>query len=239
MKPLLIIKAGPTFPSIKQTIGDFDDWIIDACDSPSEVFSVIDMIENPELPNAELLSGAIITGSHAMVTDQEPWVLKLADWIPQVLKQNIPMLGICFGHQILAQSMGGLVAYHPGGHEIGSVSITLTLEGKEDCLLGSLPEVFMGHTTHAQTVIRLPAGAHLLAGNKFEPHHAFRIGENAWGVQFHPEFTAEIMSEYVSEQTSTLMSNSYDIKALQSAICNTVNANGLLKRFMKIVQGLD
>jgi len=236
MKPLVIIKAGPTFLSIKQNFGDFDNWVIDASYSPNEVFLVIDMIENPELPNVEWLSGVIITGSHAMVTDQEPWVLKLIDWIPQILKQNIPMLGICFGHQILAQSMGGLVSYHPGGPEIGTVPITLSPEGKQDCLLGTMPKVFMAHTTHAQTVIRLPAEAHLLAENSFEPHHAYRIGKNAWGVQFHPEFTAEIMNEYVSEQASKLMNDGYDVKALQSAICNTVESNGLLKRFMKIVQ---
>lgn len=90
-----------------------------------------------------------------MVTDQAYWVQKLADWIPKVLDRNIPTLGICFGHQKLAQSLGGLVAFHPGGREIDTVPITLTPEGKQDYLLGALPEVFMD----AQTVIRLPTGA--------------------------------------------------------------------------------
>ncbi len=236
MKPLLIITAGSTFPTIKQNFGDFDEWVIDACDSPAEMFSVIDMIESQVLPDPQNLSGVVITGSHSMVTDQTTWLNKLADWIPEVLNQNIPMLGICYGHQILAQSMGGLVTYHPGGREIGTVPINLTLEGKQDCLLGALPEEFRAHTTHAQTVRRLPIGAQLLAQNSFEAHHAYRIGQNAWGVQFHPEFTAEIMSEYVNEQASTLLNDGYDVKALQSAICNTDKANGLLKRFMEIVQ---
>ncbi len=132
--------------------------------------------------------------------------------------------------------MGGLVAYHPGGREIGTVSITLTPEGKKDRLLGALPDMFMAHTTHAQTVSRLPTGAKLLAQNSFEAHHAYRIGTNAWGVQFHPEFTADIMNGYVKEQTGTLVKDGHDIKALQSAICNTDQANGLLKRFMRIIK---
>lgn len=237
MKQLVIIKAGSTFPTIKQKFGDFEDWVIDACDSPYELFSVIDMVETLELPDADRLSGVIITGSHAtMVTDQAYWVRKLADWIPQVLKQNIPMLGICFGHQILAQSMGGVVVYHPRGREIGTVSINLTPEGKKDCLLGDLPALFTAHTSHAQTVNRLPEGAQLLAQNSFETHHAYRIGKNAWGVQFHPEFTADIMSRYVIEQASALINDGYDIETLQSEICITNRANGLLKRFVEIVK---
>jgi GMP synthase (glutamine-hydrolysing) len=236
MKPLVIIKAGSTFPTIKQNFGDFEDWVVDACDSPDELFSVIDMVESQALPDADRLSGVIITGSHAMVTDQADWVRKLADWIPQVLKQNIPMLGICFGHQILAQSMGGFVAYHPRGREIGTVSITLTPEGKKDCLLGNLPTLFTAHSSHAQTVSRLPDGAQLLAQNSFETHHAYRIGKNAWGVQFHPEFTADIMSRYVIEQTSALINDGYDIETLQSEIRITNKANGLIKRFVEIVK---
>ena len=177
MKPLLIIKAGPTFPTAKQNFGDFEDWVIDACDAPGGV-AIIDMAESQGFPEAERISGVVITGSHAMVTDQAYWVQKLAVWMPKVLARNIPTLGICFGHQLLARSLGGLVAYHPGGLEIGTVPITLTPEGKQDCLLGVLPEVFMAHATHAQTVIRLPAGAQLLAQNPFEAHHAYRIGKN-------------------------------------------------------------
>ena len=164
-------------------------------------------------------------------------MVKVEAWIPNVLKQNIPCLGICFGHQLLAKAMGGLVNYHDGGREIGTVPITLTQDGKQDPLIGTLPSVFLGHTTHAQTVKKLPIGAKLLAQNSFESHHAYRIGNNAWGVQFHPEFTADIMKGYVIEQASLLASEGYDIDTLKSSICNTNNANELLKRFVEFVKG--
>jgi len=235
MKPLVIIKAGSTFPATKHKYGDFEDWVIDGCASTDPIFSVIDAIFSQELPESDRISGVIITGSHAMVTDQVLWMLKLEAWVRNILEMNIPLLGICFGHQILAQAMGGVVDYHSGGREIGTVPITLTQEGKQDRLLGALPAVFMGHTTHAQTVKKLPAGAQLLAQNSFEPHHAYRIGKNAWGVQFHPEFTASIMNDYVNEQCDALINSGQDVKTLQSSIRNTDKANGLLNRFIEHV----
>jgi len=236
MQTVIIVKAGSTFPAIEQRFGDFEDWIIEACSLPDIAFSVFDTAKKQDLPPVDGLSGVIITGSPAMVTDQVPWMQTLAAWIPQILDRQIPMLGICFGHQLLAHAMGGSVAYHPGGREIGSVSIALTPSGKQDILLGALPDVFVAHATHAQTVIKLPPDAQVLAGNSYETRHAFRIGKNAWGVQFHPEFSADIMAAYISEQSASLLGSGHDVNALHEAICTTGEANGLLKRFMAIVR---
>ena len=61
-------------------------------------------------------------------------------------------------------------------------------------------------------------------------------GDNAWGVQFHPEFTDDIMRAYVAEQSASLISAGYDVAELSAAICNTYTANMLLQRFMAIVK---
>jgi GMP synthase (glutamine-hydrolysing) len=236
MKAFTIIKAGSTFPAISQLLGDFEDWVIRACGLAEDKVSVVNVYGGQALPPVERLSGVIITGSHAMVTDQENWMLELEAWIPRVIEHNVPLLGICFGHQLLAQAMGGRSGYNPKGREIGSVAIGLTLEGKKDRLLGTLPEVFIAHTTHAQTVEELPTNALRLAENPAESNHAFRLGDKAWGVQFHPEFSAGIMSAYVKEQTVTLFKEGHDVTALQSAICDTDAANALIKRFVAIVQ---
>jgi GMP synthase (glutamine-hydrolysing) len=231
MKAIVIIKTGSTFSFVQQQFGDFEDWMIDGCGLSVADVPVIDVMAGETLPQVESLAGAIITGSTAMVTDQTDWMRSLASWIARAVERNIPVLGVCFGHQILAQAMGGFVDYHPEGREIGTVAIELTEEGRRDPLLGYLPDTFKAHVTHAQTVIRLPANARRLAANAYESHHAFRVGECAWGVQFHPEFTADIMRAYVSEHADTLSRQGCDVDSLTAGIDDTEAANALLKRF--------
>jgi GMP synthase (glutamine-hydrolysing) len=236
MKKLIIIKAGSTFPALRQRLGDFEDWIIHKIGSSNVAITVVNVMEGEALPPVDMLSGVIITGSPAMVTDKDDWMQMLIAWIPQVVEHNIPLLGICFGHQLLAEAMGGHTDYHPKGREMGTAYIQLTPEGKQDKLLGALPDDFLAHTTHAQTVLSLPANALRLAENSFESHHAFRCGDSAWGVQFHPEFSADIMRAYVSEQTPSLLKEGHNVEELTATICHTDSANTLLKRFMTIVQ---
>jgi GMP synthase (glutamine-hydrolysing) len=231
MKAFVIIKTGSTFSAVRQRFGDFEEWMIEGCGLTAAEVPIIGVMAGEALPSVEDLSGAIITGSPAMVTDRTEWMNTLASWIMRAVENNVPLLGVCFGHQILAQAMGGGVDYHPEGREIGTVEIKLTEEGRRDPLLGHLPEVFTAHVTHAQTVTRLPKNALRLAENPFEIHHAFRLGEDAWGVQFHPEFTADIMHAYVSEHAEALSNQGRDVSALKAAIGPTQAANALLKRF--------
>jgi GMP synthase (glutamine-hydrolysing) len=230
MKAFAIIKTGSTFPAIRQRFGDFDSWMMEGCGLSAAEAPVIDVMAGEDLPAVEDLSGAIMTGSPAMVTDRADWMQALSAWVRQAVQKDLPLLGVCFGHQLLAQAMGGEVDYHPEGREIGTVEIQLTPEGRQDPLLGILPEAFIAHATHAQTVIRLPEKALRLAGNPFEAHHAFRVGDNAWGVQFHPEFTADIMRAYIGEYAAALPQDG-NAEALKAAIDHTEAANALLKRF--------
>ena len=79
-----------------------------------------------------------------MVTEQDDWSIQLARWLKNTSALSIPTLGICYGHQLIAAAWGGTVDYHPGGKEVGTVNIELTEAGKNDVLLGSMPERFLG-----------------------------------------------------------------------------------------------
>ena len=230
MKPLLIIKTGSTFPAFQANWGDFDDFILTQLPDVGDAL-IAPVAEKLWLPDYTAVSGVIITGSHAMVTDREPWSEFTADWLRGIPADTIPVLGICYGHQLLAHAWGGLVGYHPQGKEIGTVEIELTDAGRLDRLLGILPPRFPGHVTHAQTILHLPSQAKLLAHNEFEPHHAFVVNGNQWGVQFHPEFTAAIELCYIQEQRHDLERAGRDCATIEASVREHPFGRELLQRF--------
>lgn len=231
MGQLIIIKTGSTFLETLKVFGDFDRWIRKGLGAESNQVHIINVDQGDPLPLPKMCRGVVLAGSHAMVTDRLPWMTRLAAWISDLMAEPVPLLGICFGHQLLAQALGGEVGYHPGGKEIGTVDISLLPESVGDPLFSSLPQQFPVHTTHRQTVVRLPASAVRLALNAFEPNYAFRLGRCAWGVQFHPEFDARIMESYLSVQSAELRAAGLNVSAIRSGIKETPTANQILPRF--------
>jgi len=115
MKKLCIIKAGTTYSSTLQDFGDFEDWV-QAGVAPSGVeVLVIDVVAGEVLPEPDHCCGVIVTGSHAMVTDNHPWSMAIEAWILLLVERNVPFLDICYGHQLLGRALGGVVGYNPGG----------------------------------------------------------------------------------------------------------------------------
>jgi GMP synthase (glutamine-hydrolysing) len=194
-----IIKTGNTYDGLKRWAGDFEDWIMRSMDIEADEAVVWNLEAKGELPEGNNTRGIVITGSLSNVTENLPWMNKFARWIQPFLNTPVPVLGICFGHQLLAFSFGGKVDFHPEGQEIGSADIYLTSEGMSDILFQDFPETFTGHVCHSQTVTKLPANAVRLANNSFELNHSFKLGRNIWGVQFHPEFNKSI-TRYCIEQ---------------------------------------
>lgn len=234
MKKLLIIKTGTTFSAILKKHGDFENFIINkTCQASDCIIWSVYKHESP--PNLDDVSGIIISGSHSMVSEFEDWSLMLSEWLRRNLRKAIPTLGICYGHQLICQSFGGHVSYHPKGKEIGTVKIALTESGKKDPLLGILPSSFLGHVTHAQTALKLPLGASILAYNDFEQHQAFALHDTLWGVQFHPEFNAAITRAYIEEQSERLIEEGYQINTLKESVKEHIFGELLFKRFLELI----
>ena len=232
MTNILLIKMGDTFEGLQKTHGDFED-MIKAClkETPSSIH-VYDARTSDAQPNLDDFHGVIVTGSHSMVTECEPWSEALLPYIRSMQAKNIPVFGICYGHQLIAKALGGEVGFHPKGPEPGSVEVSLTQAGKTDSLLGSAPEQFKVNVAHLQSVLTLPPEATLLAANDFEPHHAFRVG-NIWAVQFHPEFTREITQYYVDEIADLIKDQGQDPEQVSNACENTMESRELLIQFVK------
>ena len=230
---ILLLKTGTTYTDIRRQFGDFDAWFTRALHHSD--IEVVDAVTESVSPDWLAYDGIIITGSPAMVTEREPWSERLADWLAGHAHGRMPILGVCYGHQLLAHALGGTVDWHPRGREIGTVEIELTPSGKKDTLLEVLPQTFLGHVTHAQSVTRLPPAATLLASNDFEPHHGFRVGESTWGVQFHPEFNPAIMQAYLTQSQTTLAREGRDVDALMEQVTEADANGGLLRRFVTLL----
>jgi len=239
LKRLYIIKTGTTFPATLAQLGDFDTWTREGLGGTTTEIGIVDAENGAKLPPAGDCAGVVITGAHPMVTDDLPWSIAIEQWLPSLLAAETPIFGICYGHQLLARAVGGTVGYHPRGKEIGTVVVSCLPEAEHDSLFRGLPASFLAHVTHAQTVLTLPPGAIRLAANGYEPNHAFRIGRCAWGVQFHPEYTADIMRAYIREQAGELAAAGMETEWLLQAVAPTPAAGGLLRTFAGLVAQRD
>lgn len=234
MKPILIIKTGSTLKSVPSERGDFEHWIIEAMRLPETQFVVCNVMAGELLPPPEQISAIVITGSGAMVTDRLAWSEYTGSYLRDVAHSTLPVLGICYGHQLIAHALGGVVDYHPKGREIGTTEVRLTPAVATDALFADLPDVFFANASHRQTVTRLPATAEVLAANDFEPHHAVRFGKTMWGVQFHPEFASDIILLYLAERENVLLDEGLNVTELRATVTRTPVAESLLRRFAQL-----
>lgn len=236
MKRLWIIKLGTTFPATRKQFGDMNDWLESALNFLTTPVCTIDATNGDPLPSPNECAAIVMTGSHEMVTDRLPWSVAVERWLPSLIDAGVPILGICYGHQLLAQATGGEVAFHAQGREIGTVPIRRLPESAHDPLFQKLPESFVAHACHSQTVLRLPPGAVALACNDHDSHHAFRIGASAWGVQFHPEYTPAIMRSYIEQRAQALISDGMSVPDLLGAVSETPHAAAMLRAFGRFAE---
>lgn len=202
---VLIVQTGSTFPELRARRGDFPDWFRRGMGLDRSQVDVVRADAGAELPrNAGHYAGVIVTGSPAMVSERLAWSENTAAWLRSIVDQRIPVLGVCYGHQLLAHALGGRVDYHPDGREIGTVRIERLAAADDDTLLGRSPDTFHAHASHQQSVLELPRAAVVLARSGHDPHHAVRYAPNAWGLQFHPEFSVAIMRDYLQRRRQAM-----------------------------------
>lgn len=233
LKPIALIKTGGTIEQIKSLHGDFEDWFAGGMGVPDLL--QVDVFRNQALPAAQDLAGIVITGSAAMVSERESWSEQTAQWLAQAVHIGTPILGICYGHQLLAHALGGKAGPNPAGRQIGTVNTRLLDAAANDPLLKNLPKTFDVQTSHSEVVLELPAGAERLATSPLDDNFAIRFADQVWGVQFHPEFSAPIMSKYINFRAEAIRQEGLNPEELLGNIADTEQAKSVLKSFANLL----
>ena len=210
--PLLVVKCGTTSPAVRVGHGDYDRWFLRALAPAGAALRVVEVHAGVPLPrdgggvrgDEGRFRGIVVTGSPSSVTERAPWMLRTAAWLRDRAERGVPVLGVCFGHQLLAEAFGGRVARSPRGREIGSVSCDLTAAGLSDPLFAGVPGRFDVLATHEDEVVELPPSAVLLATSGGCRVQAFAVGPNVRCVQFHPELDPGTLAALVASRAGAL-----------------------------------
>ncbi|AAF83370.1 glutamine amidotransferase [Xylella fastidiosa] len=230
--PFLMIETGQPLPSVRR-YGCFPHWIRVASGLAESQTVVVNVEAGERLPTREGFAGALISGSAAFVTDRADWSERTAEWLCEAAYAGMPLLGICYGHQLLAHALGGEVACNPAGRESGTIQLELHAAAFDDPLFANLPRHFSAHATHVQTVLRAPEGAVVLARSAQDQCHAFRWGQNSWGVQFHPEFATHHMRGYVAARAQCLQRQGQCPRRIARQVSAAPVARQVLRRFVR------
>ncbi len=236
MRPVLIVKTGSSLPELVARRGDYEVWIRAGLGLSPERVQVAPVHEGAGLPEPERVAGVVVTGSSAMVSRREPWSERTGHWLARAVAAGTPLLGICYGHQLLAHALGGVVGVNPRGREIGSVVVRRAEAAASDPLLEGLSDPLRMQATHVESVLELPPGSRRLAWSDLDPNQAFAVGPRAWGVQFHPEFDAGVIRAYLTARHEILRAEGLDPEALLRDVTESGDGRALLQRFAALLE---
>lgn len=228
----LILQTGQPVASQRRH-GGFAHWIRVAAGLRHDEAEVVDVEAGEALPAHRDYTGVLVSGSPAMVTERRDWSERSAAWLRDAAEADRPILGICYGHQLLAHALGGEAGDNPRGREMGTVDVRLENAANDDPLFAGLPQSFRAQVTHLQSALRMPEGGVLLATSDLEACQAFRWGRATWGLQFHPEFSAERMHGYVRARADALRAEGHDPVAMSRTIAAAPVARKVLRRFVR------
>ena len=150
------------------------------------------------------VSGVIVLGGPMNVSDNLPWMAAELDFIRKVHSEQLPLVGICLGHQLIAAALGGEVgpAEKP---EAGFTSVSIVGAGQTDTVLAGVPWTSMQFQSHGQEVKKLPPDAALLMTSASCKVQAFKVGLRTYGFQFHFEVGRSDIDDFARDNFTTAL----------------------------------
>ncbi len=163
------------------------------------VFSRYAVIDDVFPSGPAAADGFLITGSRHGAYEQLPWMLRLETFIRDVVDEGRPLVGICFGHQIIAKALGGRVEKYAGGWGLGRTAYEVkTTPAFVQGMAGAELDAVHINAVHQDQVVALPPDATVIAGNDHCRNAMLQIGARTFTIQPHPEFTSAFLADLMA-----------------------------------------
>ena len=176
-----ILQTGQAPDALVDTMGDYPDMFARLLDGNGFTFRTFRVLDGRFPALVHDCDGWLITGSRHGAYEDHPWIPPLEQFIRDSFAARVPMVGVCFGHQIIAQAMGGKVERYAGGWAVGA----------QDYDFGGQPMTL--NAWHRDQVTAVPPGARVIASNDFCQNAALLYDDWALSVQAHPEYRADFI----------------------------------------------
>ena len=205
---------------------------------PRERFAFWNLVERPEITGDDCSAFAAVivggAGAHS-VTDEHPFTAPLGRLVRELTAAERTLFGSCFGHQFIAQALGGRVVIDAARSEIGTFDVELTEDGAADPWLAGLPRCFAAQLGHHDRVVDLPPGAIELARSERCPNQAFRLGATrVYGAQLHVELDPARMIARAGAYREDYPPDPEALGRLRRSLRPSPEASTLLRRFLAL-----
>ena len=184
---ILLVELGTPVAPILAERGPYRHWFSALCEPFEAEFHAWDAQTESQPPEGDW-DAILLTGSASSVHEEAPWSVNAGRWAAAQVRRGKPVLGICYGHQLLAHSLGGRSGPNPKGLDYGVQRVRAQ---QSDLLFTGIEKEFEVIQVHGDVVLELPPDAHALASSDLTENEVIAFSPRARGVQFHPEFDAQ------------------------------------------------